>query len=207
MVTFAVYHATLLPGLDFGDTAAYQSAVGEWRLTPRQAYPLYYAIANTVHAAIGGDPARSLNLTSALAGGAACGAMVWVASALTGSILAGVWAGMLLGASYTFWSQAVIGEVYTLHLWLTSLVLAAGLWWHRQPSLPRLTLLCGLYALGFGNHLMMILLAPALVALVLVTPDGRRQACSLRGVGLAARLRGAGSLAVLVERRLPLAGG
>ncbi len=57
----------------------------------------------------------------------------WVASALTGSVLAGVWAGLLLGASYTFWSQAIIGEVYTLHLCLTSLVLAAGLWWHRQP--------------------------------------------------------------------------
>ena len=186
MLTFACYHATLLPGLDFGDTAAYQSSVGDWRLTPRQAYPLYYAIANTVHAALGGEPARSLNLTSALAGGAACGAMVWVASAITGSILAGVWAGVLLGASYTFWSQAVIGEVYTLHLWLTSLVLAAGLWWHRQPSLSRLALLLGLYALGFGNHLMMILLAPALVALIILTPDGRRQVCSFRGLGIAA---------------------
>ncbi len=49
---------------------------------------------------------------------------------------------------------------------LVSAVLAAGLWWHRRPSLPRLALLFGLYALGFGNHLMMVLLAPALVALI-----------------------------------------
>ncbi len=68
-LTFACYSATLLPGVDFGDTAAYQSAVGDWRLTPRQAYPLYYAIANTVFAVTGGEPAHSLNLTSALAGG------------------------------------------------------------------------------------------------------------------------------------------
>ena len=184
-LTFACYHGTLLPGLDFGDTAAYQAAVGDWRLTPRQAYPLYYAFANTVFAVTGGDPAHSLNLTSALAGGAACGALVWVASALTGSVLAGAWAGLLLGASYTFWSQAIIGEVYTLHLLLTSLVLAAGMWWHRRPSLPRLALLLGLYALGFGNHLMMVLLAPALTALIVLTPGGLSQATSRRGVSLA----------------------
>lgn len=184
-LTFACYYQTLLPGLDFGDTAAYQAAVGEWRLTPRQAYPLYYALANTLFAVTGGEPARSLNLTSALAGAAACGALAWLASGLTGSVRAGVWSGLMLGASYTFWSQAVIGEVYTLHLALTSVVLAAGVWWHRQPSLPRLALVFGLYALGFGNHLMMVLLAPALATLILVTPGGRRQALSVKGIGLA----------------------
>jgi len=184
-LTFTCYYGTLLPGLDFGDTAAYQASVGTWRLTPRQAYPLYYAVANTVFAVTGGAPARSLNLTSALAGAAACGALVWVASALTGSVLAGAWAGVLLGASYTFWSQAVIGEVYTLHLLLTSLVLCAGIWWHRRPSFPRLALLFGLYALGFGNHLMMVLLAPALIALIVLTPGGLRQALSTKGASLA----------------------
>jgi hypothetical protein len=183
--TFICYYGTLLPGLDFGDTAAYQAAVGNWRLTPRQAYPLYYAIANTIFAANGGSPAHSLNLTSALAGGAACGALAWVASALSGSVLAGAWAGVLLGASYTFWSQAIIAEVYTLHLLLTSLVLAAGIWWTRRPSFPRLALLFGLYAVGFGNHLMMVLLAPALIALIVLTPGGLRQVLSFKGVSLA----------------------
>ena len=183
--TFACYYGTLLPGLDFGDTAAYQAAVGNWRLTPRQAYPLYFAIANTIFAVGGGSPAYSLNLTSALAGSAACAALVWVASALTGSVLAGAWAGVLLGASYTFWSQAIIAEVYTLHLLLTSLVLAAGIWWTRCPSFPRLALFFGAFAVGFGNHLMMVLLAPALMALIVVTPGGLRQVLSRKGVSLA----------------------
>lgn len=183
--TFACYYGTLLPGLDFGDTAAYQAAVGNWRLTPRQAYPLYFAIANSIFAVSGGSPAYSLNLTSALAGGAACAALVWVASALTGSVLAGAWAGVLLGASYTFWSQAIIAEVYTLHLLLTSLVLAAGIWWTRRPSFPRLALFFGVYAVGFGNHLMMVLLAPALMALIVLTPGGLRQVLSRKGVSLA----------------------
>ncbi len=184
-IAVVCYHRTLLPGLDFGDTAAYQASVGDWRLTPRQAYPLYYAIANTVHAAVGGEPAYSLNLTSALAGAAACAAMAWLASALTGSVLAGAWAGLVLGASYTFWSQAIIGEVYTLHLCLTAVVLALGTWWQRRPSLPRLAWLFAVYAVGFGNHLMMVLLVPPLLLILLLTPDGRKQALSPRGLALA----------------------
>ena len=182
---FAAYHATLLPSLDFGDTAAYQGAVGDWHPTPRQAYPLYFALANTLFAVVGGEPARALNLLSALCGAAAGGAVVWLAAGLTGSIVAGVWAGLMLGASYTFWSQAIIGEVYTLHLLLTALTLIAAFGWARQPSLSRLALLFGVYAISFGNHLMMILLAPALLVLLALTPGGLRQAGSPRALGLA----------------------
>jgi len=186
VLAFAAYHATLLPSLDFGDTAAYQGAVGQWRLTPRQAYPLYYLLANALFAFTGGEPARALNLLSAIAGAAACGVMVWLASGLTGSLAAGAWAGLMLGASYTFWSQAVIGEVYTLHLLLMALVLSAALWWSRRPSYLRLAVVFGLYAAAFGNHLMTVLLAPALVTLIVVTPGGARQLFSVRGLAIAA---------------------
>ena len=185
LVSFAAYHATLLPSLDFGDTAAYQGAVGDWQPTPRQAYPLYFFLANTLFAATGGEPAYALNLLSALAGAAACGALVWLVSGLTGSCAAGAWAGLMLAGSYTFWSQAIIGEVYTLHLLLTTAALCAAVWWSRKPSWSRLALLLGVYAVGFGNHLMMVLLAPALAALIALTPGGLRQAASPRGIGLA----------------------
>lgn len=189
----ACYAGTLLPGLDFGDTAAFQAAAGEWRLTPRQAYPLYFFLGNSLFALTGGEPAWSLNLTSALAGAVACGTLVWVASGLTGSVLAGASAGLLMAFSYTFWSQAIIAEVYTLHLLMTGLTLAAGLWWSRRPSAARLALVYGIYALGFGNHLMMLLLAPALVALIVVTPGGLSLALSPRGLALALACAAAGA--------------
>src|SRR5207248_1686138 len=46
LLALACYQATLLPGLDFGDSASFQSGVGFLTLTPRQAYPLYYALGN-----------------------------------------------------------------------------------------------------------------------------------------------------------------
>jgi hypothetical protein len=192
-LAFACYHATLLPGLDFGDTAAYQSVVGEWRASPRQAYPLYFLIANAAYALVGGEPARLLNLFSAAAGALACAATVWLGATLTRSLLAGLVSGLFLLGSYTFWSQAVIGEVYTLHLLIVSVVLVAAIHFASAPSLPRLAVVLGLYAIGFGNHLMMILLLPALLSVLALAPGGARLMWSPRGVlvGLAAVLVGA----------------
>lgn len=100
---------------------------------------------------------------------------------------------MLLAGSYTFWTQAIIGEVYTLHLLLTGLVLSALLWWSERPSLRRLTVVYGVYALGFGNHLMMILLAPAIVLFVAITPGGVTQMLSPRGLAVAVVCAAAGA--------------
>jgi hypothetical protein len=187
------YSATLLPGVDFGDTGSFQTAIGDLALTPRQAYPLYYAVGNLVYALVGGDPAHALNLTSALCGAAACGVLTWLAAGLTGSLVAGVAGGLLLAASYTFWSQAVIAEVYTLHLLMSGLVLSALIWWSRRPSRGRLTVVFAVYALAFGNHLMTILLAPAIVLYVLATPGGARLLLAPRTILIAVLCAAAGA--------------
>ena len=83
---FLLYYSTLLPGLDFGDTASFQAGVGEIELTPRQAYPLYYALGNLALALTGSEPARALNLASAVAAAFAVAIFVWVAADLTGSL-------------------------------------------------------------------------------------------------------------------------
>ena len=112
--------------------------MGEIDLTPRQAYPLYYALGNLALVLTGSEPARAMNLASAIAGAFAVAIFVWVAADLTGSLAAAAAAGLWLAASYTFWTQAIIAEVYTLHLALVGLVLASVCWWDRRRPLPRL---------------------------------------------------------------------
>jgi hypothetical protein len=183
-VAFTAYRITLLQGLDLGDTAAFQDAGGSLTITPRQAYPLYFAIGNLVVWSIGGEPAFGMNLASAICGAAACGVIAWLAACITGRAAGGLFTGLLVAASYTFWSQAVIAEVYALHLLMLSASLLALWWWGETPrSLPRLALFFGIYALGFGNHLMMVLLAPAAVLfLALTIPGGSRTLFSPRVV-------------------------
>jgi hypothetical protein len=155
-------------------------------VSARQAYPLYYNLAAPfVRAAAPEQPARALNLFSALCGGLAVGVLLLWTAEITSSLAAGVIAALLLAFSYTFWSQAVIAEVYTLHLLLVGtcgLALAA---YARQPGLARLAGFFAVYALAFGNHLSMILLLPPFALCLLLMTPSPSTLFRLRVVGLA----------------------
>ena len=188
-IALLLYVTTLLPGQDLGDTASFQAIVGDHLLVPRQGYPLYFALNGALARLLPVEAARAANLGSAIAAAAAVGLVVLVGAELAGTLAAGLVAGLLLAGSYTFWSQAVIAEVYALHLLLASACLLALLAWKARPSTARLALFFALCALGFGNHLSMVLLLPGF-ALLLATaaPDGPRSMLRPRVVALAAAM-------------------
>jgi len=195
LAAFALYRATLLPGFDFGDTGSFQTMAGSPLITPRDGYPLYFALGDVFLWLTGAEPARALNLMSAVTAAAACGLAAIVAARLSGSVAAGTGAALLLAASYTFWSQAVIAEVYALHAVFVLLTLLALLRWAERPTAGRLSLVFAIYALGFGNHLSMILLAPGITIFLLMTaPRGWRWLVAPRVVALACAFAFAGAL-------------
>ncbi len=195
-----LYRSTLLPGLDFGDTPSFQIMAGSPVVTPRDAYPLYFAIARPFVWTLGDDRAHALNLASAVEAAATCFVLVLLASELSGSLLAGMAAAGLFAGSYTFWSQAIIAEVYALHMFFIVLTLTLFLRWDRQPTDMRFACALAVYALGFGNHLTMILLAPGL-ALFVAIRRGWRFLFGRRTLVLAAVIAAAGSLQYLWNLR------
>ena len=195
LAAFALYRATLLPGFDFGDTGSFQTMAGSPVITPRDGYPLYFAIGALSLWLTGADPAHALNLASAAAAAVACGLMVLVGVELSGSVAAAAGAALLFAASYTFWSQAIIAEVYALHIALVTLTLLLLLRWSRAPSNGRLLAFLAVYALGFGNHLSMILLLPGYTLFLLITaPRGWRSMFAPRIVAMAVACAAAGAL-------------
>ncbi|OFW49461.1 MAG: hypothetical protein A3G77_02305 [Acidobacteria bacterium RIFCSPLOWO2_12_FULL_68_19] len=174
-IAFWAYTRTLVPGVDLGDTGGFQAAVLWPEVSARQAYPLYYGLARPLVAAVGAaNPARALNLLSAVWGGVAVGLLAFLCASVTRSLAAGAAAGLLLAFSYTFWTQAVIAEVYTLHLALVSASLLALHAYAARPTRGRLLCFYGIYAAAFGNHLAMILLVPACALFLLqTTPEWR----------------------------------
>ena len=195
LAAFGLYRATLLPGFDFGDTGHLQTTVGLPFITPRAGYPLYFAIGKLAVHLTNAEPARALNLASAIEAAIACALLVLVASELSGSLSAGAAAAALFAASYTFWSQAIIAEVYALHLVFVASTLWLLLQWEAQPTIGRLAWFFGVYALGFGNHLSMILLAPAYAVFLLMNaPGGWRTMFTPRVVALALGCAVAGAL-------------
>ena len=174
-LAFWAYTQTLLPGVDPGDTGGFQAAVLWPEVSARQAYPLYYGLARPfVLAASPTDPARALNLFSAIWGAVAVGLLTFLCSAVMHSHIAGIVAGLFLAFSYTFWSQAVIAEVYTLHLALIGVCLLTLYSYASQPSFGRLLVFFAAYALSFGNHLTMILMLVPFGIFLFQTTRSRR---------------------------------
>jgi hypothetical protein len=197
-IAFAVYTRTLLPGVDLGDTGGFQAAVLWPETSARQGYPLYYALARPFVGLLSeANPARGLNLFSALCAGAAVGLLAFIAGIVARSALAGAAAGLLLAFSYTFWTQAVIAEVYALHLALTAACLIALEAWSRRPTSRRLAAFFAIYALSFGNHLAMILWLPPFALFLLQRHPQPRQLLRPRTVALAAAIALAGTLLYL----------
>ncbi len=168
VVAFLCYYRTLLPGLDLGDSASFQTVAGSLDLNPRQAYPLYFGLGNLFVWLYPGEPARALNLASAVYGAIAVGLASWLAARLSESLFAGIGAGLFLAFSYTFWSQAITAEVYTLHLMMIGAAGLALISWADRPTPGRLALFYVLFALGFGNHLSMVLVLPAFTVFLLM---------------------------------------
>ncbi len=90
VTAFVLYRSTLLPGFDFGDTGSFQATVGSPFITPRDGYPLYFALGWAALRLTGAEPAHALNLASAITAAVACGLVVLVAAELSGSIAAAV---------------------------------------------------------------------------------------------------------------------
>ena len=174
-VAFWAYTRTLLPGVDLGDSGGFQAAVLWPENSARRAYPLYYTLAAPfIRAVSAGNPARGLNLFSAIWAAIAVGLLAYLSGRLTKSAIAGAAAGLLLAFSYTFWTQAIIAEVYSLHLALVAACLLALSAFATRPTSSRLAIFFALYAVAFGNHLGMILfLVPFMVFLMQVHPRPR----------------------------------
>ena len=195
LAAFALYRATLLPGFDFGDTGSFQATVGSPIITTRDAYPLYFALGWATLRLAGAEPAHALNLASAIEGAMACGLFVFVAAELSGSVAAGAASALLFAVSYTFWSQAVIAEVYSLHIALVALTLLLLLRWADIQTDRRLYAFFAVYALGFGNHLSRVLLLPGYTLFLHASaPGGWRSMFAPRIVLLATMCAVAGAL-------------
>ncbi len=163
-----IYTLTLLPGPGYhGDTGKFQF-VGYMLGTPHETgYPTYL-ILNFLftHLVPIGSIALRANLLSALFSVAAS-FVVWRILLLLGfNRLLAFSTALTFGLTPTLWSQSVIAEVYSLNALFVALVIFFFIRWHLQRSRRDFFIGCAIYAVSFGNHLMMIVLLPALAVFV-----------------------------------------
>lgn len=169
LMALAVYVATLLPATGWGDIARFQYVAQVWGIPHRFGYPLYIALSRLFGYLPVGTLAYRVNLMSAVFA-ALAGVMVYsIIMQLVADRIAAASAALSFAFSQELWTQAVVAEVYTLNAFLIGAVILSLLVWHQTRRPGWLYLGIGLYALSFGNHMTVAMLAPAILYLILVT--------------------------------------
>lgn len=180
-----VYWRMAAPGVLAGDSGELQLAAWLAGLSHPTGYPLYLILgwlwSHGLDALGLAGPARAITLLSALLGALAVGLTYLLAVALIAQSrrdaaaarpverIAALVAALTFAWTPTLWSQAVITEVYTLHVALAAALLWLALLWRQEVRfLPRnrtsapLSALALLFGLGLAHHRATLLLLPAL---------------------------------------------
>ena len=184
LLSFIIYVSTLAPtitwrndGVDSGDLA---TAVAIGGVPHPPGYPTYLLVGEIFRFLPFGDVAYRLNLLSATSAALTVGnigAVIYVTLLATVRqsekqratlwqqimlLCAGI-ASLAMAFSATFWSQAVIAEVYTLNAFFASLLLLLALHIHPANQGWLLPLTIGLFGVSLGNHPSILFFLPMLV--------------------------------------------
>jgi hypothetical protein len=176
--TVGLYTRTMAPGalMTLGDPGDLQAAVATLGVPHPTGYPLFVLTGWLwVHLLPVGTVAFRLNLLVAVCGALAVSLSYLLALRLTDRHLPAVGSALLLGLSYTFWTQTSISEVYTLNAVFVAAVLYLLVRWGQSraaaaPDCPAggssLLWAAFVYGLSMAHHRTMILLLPAIAVYV-----------------------------------------
>ncbi len=193
VVLFAgtLYLLTLAPTvlhytIEMKDSAVLQATAYTLGIGHPTGYPTYTILTHLFTYLPFGDFAYRVNLASAVFGALAVGALYAVGLRLGGSIVAALVGSLAFGTSPLFWSQAVISEVYTLHVFFLALALLVLLVWRARREDKYLLLAAVVLGLSVTHHLTSGLLLPSAAAFVLLVEPRKilDWKIILKGIGL-----------------------
>jgi hypothetical protein len=189
---FLLYLRTLAPTVlyyeqpDLIDAAMLQVHPYILGITHPTGYPTYTMLAHLFTYLPFGDPAYRVNLASAVFGAVAVFLLFLTGLRLSGRIWAAAIGSLAFAVGNTFWSQAIIAEVYTLNAAFVSLVILVLLIWRDTRENRYLLAAAFLMGLSLTNHVTSGLLFPT-AALFVFAVDRRKLAerrLVLEGAGL-----------------------
>lgn len=169
-LALAAYATRMLNGVGFWDTGIFQTAPPTLSLTHPTGYPTYLLLGAAFTAIVPMPPAEAMTLLSALCGAAAVAGVYAIARTLGAHPALATAGALALGFSEDFMRTATRADAHTLHALFIVLLAALMLRWVRARDASPLVLAGGalVFGLALGNHLLTIMLAPALAAAVLV---------------------------------------
>ena len=164
-----IYVRTLTPGLLAGDGGEFQTLAYLWGHSHPTGYPVYLTLARLFTFLPTGELAYRVNLFSAVMAAVAVAGVYVNGRLLTRYRLIPFVGALAIAVSSTFWSQALIAEVYTAGAAFMVWIIAALLWWRATGSQRALFIAGLLGGLSLGVHMSVVLLAPAVLVYLLLS--------------------------------------
>lgn len=161
-----LYYFTSSPGLPPGhDSAELTAASACAGIAHPPGYPLYVMTANIFMRLLPCLPVRAANIHAAFFGALAMGTAAAAFTLFTGSAAIGSIAALMATAARTPWRMSVGAEVFSLHLFICSLLfLLAAMW--REAEAPRrgrlVIAMAFVLGLGLAHHQTIVLILPGL---------------------------------------------
>jgi len=160
LVAIVVYVLTLAPGIYLEDSAEFITASIILGIPHPSGYPLYVILGKIFSLLPFGELAWRVNLMSAFFGALAAALVGFIVFKLTRHWVISIAAGLILAFSRTFWSQSVVAEVYTLHIFLFLALFLIWLRLRESSNEKYVYWLAILSGLAVGNHLLTLLYLP-----------------------------------------------
>ena len=186
-----LYVRTCAPSLLFGDSGEFQFVPYILGIAHPTGYPLYVMLGWLwSHLLPLGNVAYRMNLFSSFWAALTVGISFLLIRSFTtrtvggrdrvpARVAAGI-ASATFAVSQTFWGQAVIAEVYTLHAFLVVLVLLLFLHWTQAPlRRGRIIALAFTFGLALTHHRTILALLPGMLVCFLLLRPGREQGVSV----------------------------
>jgi hypothetical protein len=161
----SLYVFTLCPTIYVGDSAEFSAVAACWGVAHPPGYPLYSLLNGLFIRLLPiGEIAWRTNLFSAVCGSLAIGLMFLLCRRIGASLPAAAAAALCFGTGATFWSQAIVAEVYSIDILL---ILSAIFFVFRVHDYPnrRNYFLCGLISgLMVGHRIVnLVYIVPVII--------------------------------------------
>ena len=178
LLSFLVYVLTLCPTIFTGDNGELVTVAYTLGVPHSPGYPLYCLIGKLFTFIPIGTIASRVNLMSALFAALTVVTIYFIiiqfikiinpnASSIS-RFLPAISASLIFAYSDTFWSQAVVAEVYTLWLFMVASAIFILIKWTQEKTDKLLYLFSFLYGVAVTAHQLTFMLAPAFSLMVLL---------------------------------------
>ncbi len=195
---FALYVASLAPGVAFWDTGEMQTVPNLLGIAHPTGFPAFvlggWAFAHVVPF---GDPAWRISLFSALAAAGAASVLAWFVRMLTGDALVATVAALVYAVGDVVWTRGARADVHDLALLFTALAFTQALRAARERSAQALAFAALACGCGLATHPVVAFDLPGVV--IIAWPEVRR----LRGAALA-RIAAAAVVPLAIYAYVPL---